>query len=77
MMTSSQGMFFEFGLKHSNDGIMEDVDEQAEQLPQTSISDLSPEILVIVLSFLPIEDLSRFKHTPTYSFSYLTYTFKD
>ena len=44
-------MFFEFNFQD---------DKEDPYMSTTSISDLSTEILVIVLSFLPIEDLSRY-----------------
>ena len=52
-LTSLQGgnMFFEFNFQD---------DKEDPYMSTTSISDLSTEILVIVLSFLPIEDLSRY-----------------
>lgn len=48
-------MLFEFDLSGKNA-------ENDHEIPDifTSISDLSQEILVIVLSFLPLEDLSRY-----------------
>ena len=44
-------MFFEFNFQD---------DKEDPYMSTTSISNLSTEILVIVLSFLPIEDLSRY-----------------
>jgi hypothetical protein len=52
-------MFFEFNSK-LNFMQEERMEEDEEPLSTATISDLSAEILVIVLSFLHIEDLSRY-----------------